>query len=267
MNHEGEGTLLIWIVAIIILFCASLLIYYMYKNAFQDMLREIDIYDERFPNTEKFRLFFISDVHKRLISEQTIQQIKNVQLVIIGGDLLEKGVPFERVRENIHILKQLQAPIFFVWGNNDYEVATDELMMVLSDCGVTILKDTTANLELPNDKTLCIIGLDYHLENENKNIERVFERANGDYNILALHDPKMFSLLNEEQQQLVNLVVSGHTHGGQIRLLRWGLYPKGSFTKIGHTYFLVSEGYGTTALPLRLGTNAECHVITISTKT
>ena len=67
-------------------------------------------------------MFFISDIHRRIVSESIIEEVSGkVDVVIIGGDLLEKGVPMERVKENIKKLKKL-GPILFVWGNNDYEV-------------------------------------------------------------------------------------------------------------------------------------------------
>ena len=50
----------------------------------------------------KINLFFISDIHRRMISEKIIEQVQGkVDVVIIGGDLTERGVPFERVKENI----------------------------------------------------------------------------------------------------------------------------------------------------------------------
>ncbi len=50
--------------------------------------------------------------------------------MIIGGDLTESGVPFQRIKENILKLKKL-GPIFFVWGNNHHEVNEPQLDAML----------------------------------------------------------------------------------------------------------------------------------------
>ncbi|MFP3472451.1 hypothetical protein R0J90_20570, partial [Micrococcus sp. SIMBA_144] len=59
----------------------------------------------------------------------------------------------------------------------------------------------------------------------------------------------------------IDLMISGHTHGGQIRLFGWGLYKKGRLENLPETTLLVSNGYGTTAIPLRLGAPAETHLL------
>ena len=61
----------------------------------------------------------------------------------------------------------------------------------------------------------------------------------------------------------IRLVLSGHTHGGQIHILGYSPYEKGKIKKLENTTLLISNGYGTTSLPLRLGAPAECHLITI----
>lgn len=65
----------------------------------------------------------------------------------------------------------------------------------------------------------------------------------------------------------IGLVLSGHTHGGQIRLLGLGLKEKGSMREIkDDMYMLISNGYGTTGLPLRLSAPAQTHIITLTFK-
>ena len=68
--------------------------------------------------------------------------------MIIGGDLLEGGVPLLRARQNIQKLKTL-GPVYFVWGNNDYEVSQVQLKQMLKDEGVITLK-TSMSLQFLN---------------------------------------------------------------------------------------------------------------------
>ena len=59
-------------------------------------------------------------------------------------------------------------------------------------------------------------------------------------------------------------MLAGHTHGGQIRIGKYGLQEKGSFRMKQGRAKLISNGYGTSTLPLRLGAAPECHVIEIN---
>ena len=62
-----------------------------------------------------------------IISDKLIEGARDkADLVIIGGDIRERGVPIERVEKNILKLKEL-GPLYFVWGNNDYEGDFHEL--------------------------------------------------------------------------------------------------------------------------------------------
>ncbi len=252
------------ILIFIILLIGIFLIFHMHKQAHTDSFENIRIKDAKYPRKEgDLSFFFISDIHKRIIQDTTLQQIGHVQFTVIGGDLCEKGVSLQRVEGNVKKLKQLGAPIYFIWGNNDVEVSEQDLIATLERNDVHILTNTSVTFELKNGKQVTLIGLDCDTVRD-VDVEAGFKHANGDYIILAIHDPKTFELLNEKEQKRVNLVVSGHTHGGQIRILGWGLYPRGGLSKRALTHFFISEGYGTTKLPLRLGTKAECHRITIT---
>ncbi len=208
------------------------------------------------------KIFFISDVHRRRIKIKTLNNIKeSFDVVIIGGDLVEKGVPMKRVEENIVRLRLFDVPIYFIWGNNDYETKHSELRTVLLDNGVIILNNETATIE--KDKTTFnLIGVDCcHMGHPN--IQQGLDNAWGNYTILLTHDPHFISELTKSQFTKLDLVLAGHTHGGQIRILGFGFYTSGGCTRLLNTPIMVSEGYGYTKLPFRLGTNAECHVITL----
>ncbi|MCP8616726.1 metallophosphoesterase [Salirhabdus salicampi] len=234
-------------------------IFYMFRRAHHDVLDIRTIKDPHFPVEQGLTIFFISDVHRRLIQQNTLIQVKrkHIDLVLIGGDLWEQGVPLEQVEKNIISLKELRAPIYFVWGNNDYEAKYQDLDALLMKHRVHALTNDLVQFEMEN-KRISLVGLDclkYRSAQPNEPYSRI-----GDYVILAAHDPSAFDILSDQQKSKTNVMFSGHTHGGQIRLFGWGLYPKGGLRKKGNTYMFVSEGYGTTNLPLRLGTNAECHV-------
>ncbi|GAA0481293.1 metallophosphoesterase family protein [Salinibacillus aidingensis] len=257
--------MLIYLIIFVIIGGISLLLY-MYILAHNNHLEKVTIFDKNFPSSsERLNIFFISDVHKRLINQSVLHSLDQIDVTIIGGDLCEKNVPLRYVEENILKLRELNAPIFFVWGNNDIEVNAYKLVSLLSRHKVTILADSSFVWTLSSGDRIQLAGL-HSLYLRQVLTSKYFEniwKPDVSYTILANHEPESYDLLNKEQKEQVNLVLSGHTHGGQIRFLGFGLRNKGGWKKVGHQHFLVSEGYGTSTLPLRLGTRAECHCITI----
>jgi predicted MPP superfamily phosphohydrolase len=75
----------------------------------------------------------------------------------------------------------------------------------------------------------------------------------GDLTEKGVPSPSAFYDLETEEQAKLNVVLAGHTHGGQIRIFGFGLYPKGGYQLYNRTSLIVSEGYGCTRLPFRLG--------------
>ena len=66
------------------------------------------------------KVFFVSDLHKRLISKSLLDEVGTCDLVIIGGDLLESGVSTPQIKQNLQRISAC-GPTYFVWGNNDVE--------------------------------------------------------------------------------------------------------------------------------------------------
>ncbi len=110
------------------------IVLYMIWLAHHDTLTKETILSERLPrNFHDFTIFFIADIHRRKVNKQTIQRVQQtVDAVFIGGDLIERGVSFDKMINNIRTLKILQAPIYFVWGNNDYEKQHDLIFLMLN---------------------------------------------------------------------------------------------------------------------------------------
>lgn len=206
------------------------------------------------------KLFFISDVHQREVSETITEKIKGkVDIIIIGGDLAEKGVPFTRIEKNIKSLSRI-APTYFVWGNNDYQIDHFQLESILKREGVTILKNQSISLK-NEDELIHLIGVDdvgHHFDK----LEESLKGCQEGFKILISHNPSIKKQIRDYHD--INLILSGHTHGGQIRFFRYGITEKAGLRKLENDlYMLISNGYGTTRVPLRLGAPAQTHVITL----
>jgi predicted MPP superfamily phosphohydrolase len=181
-------------------------------------------------------------------------------VVVIGGDLTEKGVPLKRVKENLEKLKKV-GPIFFVWGNNDYEADFHDLDALLLESGVKSLDNTAVIFESEEGEKLSLLGVDDLNQNRDRLDLALSDAEKDSFKILACHYPNIMEKILPEHK--ISLVLSGHTHGGQIHILGYSPYKRGGIRKFAHTTVLISNGYGTTGIALRLGAPAECHLLTI----
>ncbi|MGG1399529.1 metallophosphoesterase [Bacillus salipaludis] len=234
----------------------------MIREAFLNQVREEEIEFSDFPNSfGKVTLFFISDIHRRSISDKIIHTVKGrTDIVIIGGDLTEKGVPFSKVKENLKKLKSL-GPVYFVWGNNDYEVDYHELDAIFLDFGVKVLDNTAVTFESGDGDKLCLLGVDDLSQDRDRLDFALMDADPNSFKILASHYPNITDKIKAQHE--IRLVLSGHTHGGQIHILGYSPFKKGQLKKLENTTLLISNGYGTTTVPLRLGAPAESHLITL----
>lgn len=251
-------------ILIVCLICLVGLCMFMVKEAFRNQIVEEKIPLADFP--EQFgdlSFYFITDIHRRKISQAMLEQvIDRAEFVIIGGDFTEKWVPIKRMDENLRKLSQV-GPIYFVWGNNDEEVGFSRLIRLFKKYHVRILRNKEIQLKR-NNETIRLIGLD-DLSRWPAPIHTIIQKPDDKYcSILISHNPEIVAYLMPEDH--VSLVLSGHTHGGQIRIFGFGPYTHGGIHEKAGKVQLVSNGYGTTLLPFRLGAKAQTHLINLTYK-
>lgn len=254
---------MIFTIVIILLLIGIGFIAFMYREANADRVILNHLSFEEFPASfGEVKIFFISDIHKRVVSDQIIEEVRLLKpnITIIGGDLVEKGVPLQRVKENLTKLKTL-GPVYFVWGNNDYEVNFRELDTIFLDFGVKVLDNTAVSFESEAGDEFILLGVDDMSKNRDRLDLALLDAGQTGFKVLVSHSPQIISKIKKEHQ--ISLVLSGHTHGGQIHILGYSPYEKGGIKKRKETTLLISNGYGTTALPLRLGAKAETHLISL----
>jgi predicted MPP superfamily phosphohydrolase len=234
----------------------------MLYEAFMNKVVKQELQFSAFPASfGKVTIFFISDIHRRVIADKIISEVKGkVDIVIIGGDLAEQGVPMERIKKNVKKLSSL-GPAYFVWGNNDYEIDYHELVAALEEQDIKILKNASVVFESDVGDKITLLGVDDPTLNRDRLDLALMDTEQKSFKMLASHNPEIIKKIIPDFG--IRLVLSGHTHGGQIRIFGLGLYERGNIKKINQTMLLNSNGYGTTSIPLRLGAPAECHLITI----
>lgn len=235
----------------------------MFKKAFETNIQHQSIELATFKDPNPFRLFFISDIHRRNISDDLVEEVgTDIDAVIIGGDLAESGVPLEQIERNINRLAKI-GPLFYVWGNNDREVGEHHIRKFIQNVGGTILENEAIRINT-NTHHLWIVGIE-DVSSGRADIKKSFENVpENDPIIFLSHTPFVFNKVIDRFKP--DVLLAGHTHGGQIRLGNWGYYERGEFKQDQERFTLISNGFGTTFIPFRLGAPAECHILTIKHK-
>lgn len=224
---------------------------------------ELSLVLPKIPPGRELRLVQLSDLHInrfngyfRKVAETAMQLRPDI--ILLTGDYLEEQRNLSEVRS---FLKLLKAPegIFAVQGNWEYwsRLEGENLRQKFSASGVQLLINQQQLLDI-RDVPLSIHGLDYPSGSENlTQLER--QADPGRVNLLLSHVPEFSHHLLGSN---FDLILSGHTHGGQVRLPfvppfylpRYsGNYVAGLYRVGPHqTPLYVTRGIGTSVLPVRL---------------
>lgn len=242
-------------------------------------VREEEVMSDRIPQSfDGYRILFITDIHRRELSAQKLtSNLLPVDCVFLGGDITEKGVSFERMRHNMSVLVRI-APAYAVLGNHDLYAGKDAVRQVLRETGVTLLSDKTVTL-WKNEECIALSGIRQPASKKHPYTPFRGKTKEDQYHIILVHDPIW---VKDRDETHGDLLLAGHTHGGQIvlpfagavRLERfYKKFKSGWYSlqrKAGETFqtsrMLISRGFGTSHIPLRLKCPAEYHVITLRKK-
>lgn len=274
-------TIAIWAAGAVVV-CGLLLLVYMVRVSYRYRLDEQTVAFERLPASfDGTAILFISDVHRRKIPLALIDgaiAAGGAELVLIGGDLREGGVPASRTRENIRLLSRI-APVYMVHGNHDYDDDIRPFEVLLAEERVRLLANESVVFEKRDGSRIRLAGVDDPRTGRDKPGLALADEEDGRaglFTILLAHDPVIAKRLAVQELDGVDFILSGHTHGGQVALPFAGPlwrgpedsgYWRGWFdlqqraADAGATKqrLFVSCGFGTSRLPIRLLTEAQLH--------
>ena len=233
---------------------------------------------------------FLSDIHSGPF--MGLDELRNIvkvvnglksDLIVIPGDFVTSHVG--EIPPFIEAMSELKAPlgVFACTGNHDYYAGVDAVSAALEQLGFGLLRNENARLTIDN-QPLYLIGVDDDDAKEVKqftqgksagHIEAAFRGVpDGSASILLCHKPYLFE---EFAKTNVGLMLSGHTHGGQIVLGRFGRsvlafssvassYVEGIYLpeeSTSKTQMYVSRGIGVVGLPIRINCPPEITQITL----
>jgi uncharacterized protein len=222
-----------------------------------------------------FRIAFISDLHAGPTTPLTylkkvIDQINNLQphLVALGGDYVFQDPYF--IEPVSTLLGQLKAPygVFAVFGNHDHWLNVNHLTEAFQREGITILNNTGLRIT-HNQQSFWLCGVEDLWEGTPEFKLALEGQRKEEFTILLSHNPDYAESINKE---LVDIMLSGHTHGGQIRFLnivpvnvsQYKAHYLDGFCQKGGCLVYVSRGIGTVEISLRLGSRPEISFLQLS---
>lgn len=292
------------IISVIIIFCILFAINLADLNRYA--IRSVVIYDSKVK--KRCKVCFLSDVHNFALTPKFYEDIKEYgpDVILIGGDLINANPKCDN-RNAYDALSKLSeiSPTYLAMGNHEYRAGLyrdvyGDLYDVLSDCclknDVKLLVNDTIELG-ETGVVVSSVQIDRSYYKRFKKqfmpedyIESLTGKPDSDkYNILLAHNPDYFERYNTDGR---DLILSGHVHGGLIRLpvLHGVAHPgfrffpkfsggvfsdKGKFVPYSESYvsnknnvirLIVSCGIGFHTLPLRLFNPGELIFVTLENK-
>lgn len=212
-----------------------------------------------------YRIVQISDLHNAEFGKENKKLLEIIRscspdIIVITGDLVdsnhtnvERAVAF--VKEAVKI-----APVYYVTGNHEYWLdpsENEQMMQGILAAGAYDLDDEAVRIE-KGDSSFLLVGLDdQHLSDET--LKNLLQEQKNELSIVLAHEPQY---LQNYANAEADLVLTGHAHGGQIRLPFVGgivapdqgflpEYTSGQYNS-ADTEMIVSRGLGNSIIPVRL---------------
>lgn len=230
-----------------------------------------------------YRIAHVSDLHNAEMgknNEKLLTMLRDADpdMIAITGDLVDSRntdieVALQFVREAVKI-----APCYYVTGNHEARISEyDELKEAMEAAGVTVLEDEQTEISLTGE-FIRLIGVndpsyqtDYLFGDAKTVMNTKLEELHTEqdrFTILLSHRPELFETYVDHD---LDLVLSGHAHGGQFRLPfvgglvapNQGFFPEydAGLYSMNHTNMIVSRGIGNSILPFRFNNRPEVIII------
>lgn len=250
----------------ILIFITLILLYSRYIEPNNLIIKEYKIENELIPNSfDGIKIIHFSDVHygstvdqKYLTKIVKLINAQNPDIVIFTGDFLDKRKKItdddlKKIKNELNNIKSTLGN-YVVSGNHDIKY-NDDFKEIFSE-NFTLLENEEKLIYYNDTTPISIIGLSD--ATETKVNYDIFEKENNYFRIVLAHEPDEYNKIKEYN---FNILLSGHSHNGQIRFpLIGAIYtPIGSKTYYENYYNLdnreifISNGIGTSGINLRMG--------------
>lgn len=232
-------------------------------NAYSPVVRNYSItIDKPVNGPSEMNIVMASDMHFGALSNESharrlVERVNalNPDLVLLPGDIIDDNLLYYSKTDIPEILKGFQAPVYSSLGNHDRFEQGVDLVDVLNKSNLHVLYDESVVL----DNGITLVGRRDYSDRPRTELGKLLDEVDHTHPVIVLdHQPYE---LDAEQKLGTDLVVSGHTHRGQMapfslitnRIFEndWGYLQKGQLHSI------VSSGFGFWGTPIRTGTRSE----------
>lgn len=271
----------------VILFISILIVsVWLYRGNTAIETTQLTIQSDHIPESfDGFRVAQVSDLHNAVFGEDNHSLIKALEnaepdLIVVTGDVIDSRRTDVDVSYRFFEATKSIAPVYYVTGNHEARLDVySTFQSRIEDIGVHVLRNTSIELT-KNNEAVTLIGVDDPLFEQALSEEATMMNQLGHalteastYTMLLSHRPEHFSLY---EQAGVDLVFSGHAHGGQVRFpFIGGLiaphqgwlpeYTSGKYES-GKTTMIVSRGLGNSLFPVRVNNPPELIVVTLTNR-
>ncbi len=224
MKRKINGFFAFLLIIIIVAGVAAGINFVMNQNVY---LTEYDYTNEKLPKAfDGCRIAVISDIHNSIYADKFIALLSQSKpdILLFAGDMIQQ--PDTNLENVLKIIKSLPAeiPVYGIFGNHEASngyVVRKQISGALREAGVNMLINSADDIT-KDGETIRIIGIedksDEVIDNETvEQIKRTVQstRLENSFNILAYHRADMYPKLHDLP---VDLILSGHLHGGIVRL-------------------------------------------------
>jgi len=252
--------------------------FYFFIEPFWLNVHRIDIYSEEIPvGFDNKSIAFLSDIHcgpyfpiSRVKGLVTTVNYLNPDLAVLTGDYIQYGEKY--INDCFAELKNIQTRYgsYAVLGNHDIWSSGESIKQKIKENNITLLDNFALWLNIGEDK-IKLGGVGDYLSDKQDLSFTLSNLKINDFSILLSHNPDYADELTPEELDRIDLMLSGHTHGGQVSLFGlWSIYPSvyGKNIKTGiirknNMEIIVSKGIGTVTLPIRFFVRPEIIFITL----
>ena len=269
---------LLWFFIGILVLISGIVVYGLEVEPRLLITKEIDLRDSKeeqikivaFGDTQLGEYYGIDDL-KKVVNKINDQK---PDIVVFSGDLLDHAATYQNMEQVKLLLAEIETTRgkFAIYGNHDYGGGGHRYYVdIMTQSGFKVLKNEKVVVSKGNRK-VSIFGLDdVLLGKPDYNRLKSDIENDGSYNILLVHEPDYVERIGEIP---TNLIVSGHSHGGQVRVPFYGQliknkgaikYTKGLYDLAdeGNGKLFVTSGLGNTKMKFRMGNIPEIIVFQI----
>lgn len=247
---------------------------YLFVEPYWINIKQEDFVSNELPDAfDSFKIVFISDIHHGPFLSQkrvhkVVQKVNNqkADIILLGGDYVHRDLKY--IKPCFEELSDLKSNygIYGVYGNHDHWESVSLTKLYMDSANITNINNSSFWLKIKND-SIKIGGVGDMWEDRQLIDSTISDVTQDNFVLLVSHNPDYAEVMETNK---IDLMLSGHTHGGQVSL--FGLWAPILPSKYGQKYrtgmvdapttkVLISNGIGTITPPVRFCTRPQINVL------